>query len=172
MADESTHSFAAASNSQVATTTLLVSVVLIGVAAVFFLLAWQRRDQPVVKYALGGVAVLQLALVGLSTNFKIRGYDVSPGRLVVRHGWSRLTFPMNNFTAARIEGNPFHGAIRRGGVGGVWSFYGRFSSPQLGEFHAYVSDPQRAVVIQFTDQVVLVSPEEPDAFLAALLKSK
>jgi hypothetical protein len=45
---------------------------------------------------------------------------------------------------------------------------GRFSSRRLGDFQSFVTDPRNTVVLRFAGKTIVVSPEEPRAFLSAL----
>ena len=48
------------------------------------------------------------------------------------------------------------------------SYQGRFRSRRSGTFRAYASNPGNAVVLRFSDRIVVLSPKDPQAFIAAL----
>ena len=45
---------------------------------------------------------------------------------------------------------------------------GRFSGSGLGRYHAFVTDPVRTVVVTTQQGIVVVSPDRPDEFAAAV----
>ena len=98
----------------------------------------------------------------------VRGYSLQENRLVV-HGmlWSR-SYPLE--CLVDIESSPFvtAGSIRMFGVGGLFSYLGYFRNPSLGDYLSYVTDPANIVVMKIDNQVILVSPEDPDAFIQAV----
>ena len=49
---------------------------------------------------------------------------------------------------------------------------GCFWNRKLGRYRAYVTDPKRAVVLRFDDRVVVVSPDCPAEFVAAVSKTR
>ena len=53
--------------------------------------------------------------------------------------------------------------------GGLFSFGGQgCKNRRLGRFEAYATDPGRSVVLRFPGRVVVVTPDEPDAFVDAV----
>ncbi len=60
------------------------------------------------------------------------------------------------------------GSLRIAGNGGLFSFTGWFWSRRLGRYRAFVTDPARSVVLKFSDRTVVVSPDVPEEFVAAL----
>ena len=50
--------------------------------------------------------------------------------------------------------------------GGLFSFGGQgCKNKRLGRFEAYATDPGRSVVLRFPGRVVVVTPDEPNAFV-------
>jgi hypothetical protein len=74
--------------------------------------------------------------------------------------------PLAGLNALRHDPQAMQGSIRTFGNGGLYSFTGRFRSRRLGPYRAFVTDPGRSVVLVFRDQTVLVSPAEPERFVA------
>ena len=60
------------------------------------------------------------------------------------------------------------GSIRTMGNGGLFSFSGRYRSRKLGSFRAYVTDLRNCVVLKLAEQVIVISPENPEMFVEIL----
>jgi hypothetical protein len=55
-----------------------------------------------------------------------------------------------------------------GGSGGLFGYYGLFSTSKLGRSTWYVTNKSNSVVVITAAKTVLLSPDDPDAFLATL----
>lgn len=49
--------------------------------------------------------------------------------------------------------------MRSFGSGGLFASIGYFSNQVLGNYLAYITDPQNAVVVEFTNRLVVVTPK-------------
>lgn len=108
---------------------------------------------------------LVLAGAGL---FTIRGYEVRGEALVVRRLLWDTVLPLAGLASAEADPLAMKGSIRTAGNGGLFSFTGYYSNRALGDYRALVTDPARAVVLRFATETIVVSPADPQAFLAAL----
>jgi hypothetical protein len=59
------------------------------------------------------------------------------------------------------------GAIRTCGNGGLFSFTGWYWSRELRGHRAFVTDFNRTVVLRFKSRTIVVSPDDPEAFVKA-----
>lgn len=116
------------------------------------------------------ILVVPLAAAAL---FAVRGYTVTADTVLVhRLGWSSAV-PLDGLESATVSPDAVRGASRMRGNGGFFSYTGRFRNRTLGSFQAFVTDHARTVVLRFPDRtdgvrVVVLSPDEPDAFAALL----
>lgn len=176
--NDSSLQFGVAPNAQVTLITVVVNVVLLGTALVLLVLgvklalAEKSLVPRYVPWVLLGGAGVDLAILAVLANMKLWGYEVGGGQLSIRHGLTTKRFVLQAPVEVAPESKPFEGAIRIFGSGGLWSYYGKFSSPRLGRFEAYLTDPKEAVVIKSQGQVVVVSPRERGAFIEAIKKLK
>ncbi len=112
-----------------------------------------------------------LVLVGvtlLAAAFMVRGYSVVDGKLLVhRLGWS-TKFDLANLEAAEFSPHATMGSIRVMGVGGLFGFIGSFRNELLGMYRAYATDSTNTVVLDFGGSKVVVTPDNPAEFVAAL----
>jgi uncharacterized membrane protein YdfJ with MMPL/SSD domain len=119
-------------------------------------------------FAPGGVvAGVAVALVAAAYGFGPAAYRVDGATLAVRRRWfGSVAFTVEH--AARLPWQFGVGGIRVAGSGGAFGWYGRFWRRDVGFYRAYVTDRSRLVGCQTSAGLVVVSPAEPDAFLAAL----
>jgi hypothetical protein len=112
--------------------------------------------------------LLPLVIVGATASFSVRGYTVRPGLLIVhRLGWA-TKIPLGGLVAAEAEPNATIGSIRIFGIGGAFAFVGRFRSSTLGNYRAYVTDPDLCVVLEFGNTTLVVTPDSPTRFVEAV----
>lgn len=114
------------------------------------------------------MVVFPLGLLFGSMFFMIRGYVVtSEAILVRRQGWvSRI--PLARLVSAEVDPQAMRGSLRTCGNGGLFCFAGAYWNKRLGSYRAFATDPKRSVVLRFSDRVVVVTPERPVEFVAAL----
>jgi hypothetical protein len=83
-------------------------------------------------------------------------------------GWS-TRFDLARLTAFEANPHAMTGSIRLCGNGGLFCFIGWYRNPVLGNYRAYVTDPARAVVLEFgSAKKIIVSPDDPGAFVESL----
>lgn len=115
----------------------------------------------------GGAAAWMLGL-GLFA-FGPSGYTFEGRDLVVhRRGWSPYRLPLSGLTGASVSPAAMGRSIRTFGNGGVFGFTGWFYNSRLGRYRAWVTDPKRAVVLEFEDRAVVISPGRPNLFVDEL----
>ncbi|HTA30285.1 MAG TPA: PH domain-containing protein [Candidatus Cybelea sp.] len=147
--------------------TALASVMLLVMGVCFLVIGYQNPapGQRKVFFAAGALA---LGLLIGSLAFRIRSYEMSGGNLIVKVGFGEKLFPLTGLEKVEITEAPFSGAWRTLGVGGLWSYYGRFRSAQLGAFRAYATSSASGVLLVWPDKKVLITPQEPEQFLQAM----
>ncbi len=100
--------------------------------------------------------------------FVVRGYEIASDGLRIQ----RLLWPTYREWFGLVEAwhDPaaMKGSLRLWGNGGLFAVTGYYRNRGLGTYRAFVTDPRRAVVLRFSDRVVVVSPEDPRVFLQAL----
>ena len=141
-----------------------VSCLLLGLG--FFISTQVSESQPAVRVA---VMAAPFAAMALAAVFMVRGYEVSGGQLrIQRLGWSTL-FDLRKVTEARVDPPAVRRSLRLFGNGGFFSFSGWFRSKALGVYRFFGTDPERAVVLKFSDQrTIVVTPDRPEDFVQAV----
>lgn len=125
---------------------------------------------------LGGVAVTLTTLLVSATLlgsalFVVRGYEVGHGILRIRRLLWSTEIPLSQLQAASADPTAMSSSLRLFGNGGLFVFAGLFWNRKLGRFRAFATLPQNAVVLQFERRTVVVTPDDPTRFLAALARA-
>jgi hypothetical protein len=111
---------------------------------------------------------LPLLVPLVSALFVIRGYTVEPAMLRVQRLLWHTDVPLDGLQTAWASPEAMSGSLRIFGNGGLYSLSGHFRNSRLGKFRAFAMDPQNAVVLEFPDRKVVVTPESPQEFLRQL----
>ncbi len=166
MTAQSLQTFSAPLGRSILTITAVSLIFLIAVGTLQIFLGFQRvGSQRTILLCVGGYLLL---LVCASLLLKVQGYNVTKDHLVVKWGAWTKKFPLASIMKVQVKPYALRGSIRLMANGGVWSYLGRFSSNELGRFSSYVSDPEKTVIISLADNTIVVSPQDPTGFVAAL----
>ena len=120
---------------------------------------------------LGGA--IPLAILAVAARYAVRGYTVTDDSIRVhRPGWSS-SLPLDELESATVSPYAMRRSRRELANGGLFSYTGGFHNADLGSYRAFVTDHARTVVLRFSDRadrdrVIVLSPDDPDAFVALL----
>lgn len=156
--------FAASWGTGLKWSSVLVTLVLAGVSASGFL--WPGFRQPGFGFwlhALPPVLILAGALP-----FVVRGFTIQNGVLLVHRLLWDTTIPLAGLQSAEVVPHAMSGSLRTLGNGGAFSFTGRYWSKSLGHYRAFVNDWKRPVVLRWPERTIVLSCDDPEAFVAAL----
>jgi transcriptional regulator with XRE-family HTH domain len=118
--------------------------------------------------ALGVVIELVTVVLLVSLIFGVNGYSIRDGKLLVhRLGWA-TRFDLACLSGFESNPHALMGSIRLFGNGGAFCFLGLFRNEILGRYRAYVTDPGKCVVLEFAGRKIVISPDEPEAFVQSL----
>lgn len=90
------------------------------------------------------------------------------GALTLQLRRRRLRFPLAGAEARRLTPEEIAHLERLATSGGVAASSGGFDSRLLGEFELYASDFANGVLLDFGETRLVLTPDDPEAFLAAL----
>lgn len=111
---------------------------------------------------------IPLLLLIASSFFAVRGYTLAERELIIhRPGWE-TRFDLTSLVSATFDPPALSGTIRLAGNGGLFAFCGLFRNRKLGNFRLFGTDLHRAVILKFTDKVVVVTPDNPEKFTAEI----
>ena len=100
--------------------------------------------------------------------YMVRGYVVDGNELLIKRlGWI-TKFPLDDLQSVEVDPHAVKGSIRTFGNGGLFSFTGRYYSKTLGHYRAFVNDWKKTVVLRFEKRTILVSPDDPAAFVESV----
>jgi hypothetical protein len=101
-----------------------------------------------------------------------RSYTISQRSIIVKRLIGSVHIPLEGIREARIATpDDFRDCIRLLGNGGLFGYYGQFRTAKLGKCTWYVTNQSNAVVVITRAGTSVFSPDEPDAFLAAIRAS-
>ena len=109
-----------------------------------------------------------LMIVGAAL-FTIRGYSLERDSILVHRLLWATRLPRIGLKSATHDPAQIAGGIRIFGNGGFFSFSGWFRNKHLGTYRAYITDPSLAVVLRYGDRTVVLSPEDPQRFVATVM---
>ncbi len=114
------------------------------------------------------VAVIPLLIWMFTLPFMILGYELTDEELrISRLGWKSV-FALRSLHSAEYKPYAMARSLRLFGNGGLFCVCGRFRNRELGHYRAFVTDPNNAVVLRFADKTIVISPDRPEEFTAAL----
>lgn len=112
---------------------------------------------------------LSILVILLSFAYSPRGYLLADRSILVKRLAGAARIPLEDVREARrATPDDFRGTIRLGGSGGLFGYYGLFSTSKLGRSTWYITNKSNSVVVITAAKTVLFSPDDPDAFLATL----
>jgi hypothetical protein len=114
------------------------------------------------------IPTLFAAMLAVIAIFCVRGYELAPGELRIRRLFFNTRWRIDESATATVRPRAMRGSWRLWGNGGLFAISGLFSGSGLGRYHAFVTDPARTVVITTRRGIVVVSPDRPAEFAAAI----
>jgi len=109
-----------------------------------------------------------LAVVLICYLFSVSGYSLQDDHLVVhRIGWA-TRFPLADVTEITVNPHATMGSIRIFGIGGLFGYIGRFHNSVVGDYKAYMTQPNLALVVGLGASTIVVTPDDPAEMKAAI----
>jgi hypothetical protein len=125
-------------------------------------------SSPVLEF-IGWLAVgVPLLTLLASAAFVVRGYVVTDDSIIIKRlGWENR-LDLSKLKSATVDPDALRGSWRLFGNGGFFSFSGWFRNKQLGVYRAFATDSSRTVVLRFFKGTVVVTPDDPQKFVAQI----
>ena len=142
------------------TVSRIAVLILLGTAAAGILLIPARM--PLLRVLMAGLpaAVLLSALLSM-----VSGYTLTATALEVRRPLWTTMFALSDLVSVAGDAEALQGSLRLFGNSGLFSFSGIFWNRRLGLFHAYGTDPGRAVVLKFRKRTIVITPDDTQRFI-------
>jgi len=144
--------------------TAVVVVILGGVALGGFVAALSSRLPGLMRLVLLFPAVLCSGILVVAYAYTPRAFTLEDSTLVISRLAGDVRVPLRDVVEVRPVPNPVSGAMRVGGNGGLFGFWGRYQSAALGGFTMYGTRASGGVALIGKDQTVVVTPDDPDRF--------
>lgn len=157
--------FAAPWTGKLSTATLIGVVVLLGLPVA---IASVPANGATPTLLVAAIAVVDLAVIAIAALFLIRGYRLDGDGLHVERLLWADRIPLATLRRAWPDPKATARSLRLFGNSGFFCIAGLFSNRKLGRYRAFATDPGRAVVLQLGERTVVVTPDEPLRFLAAV----
>lgn len=113
--------------------------------------------------ALGLIGIV-LAGYGLS----VQGYSVVDGELFIHRGGWAHRLDLGGLRHVEVSPNVMIGSASLWSTRGFFGMAGRMRNATLGRYRAYATDQTKAVVMEIGKERFVVTPEQPEAFVAAV----
>lgn len=114
------------------------------------------------------LALLPLGILAGTALFVIRSYTIEPNELLIQRLLWVTRLPLAGLQTVTYQPGAMRGSLRLFGNGGMLSITGLYRNRALGNYRAFVTDLKRTVVLRFAKRTVIVSPENPEQFVAEL----
>ena len=121
------------------------------------------------SFVVGSLAALLLVAMYA---WSPRSYTISGQSIIVKRLAGSVRIPLDGIREARIATpSDFQDCIRTFGNGGLFGYYGQFSTAKLGSCTWYVTNLSNRVVVITSAKTAVFSPDDVDGFLAAIRAS-
>lgn len=114
------------------------------------------------------LAVLPLVILAGAALFIIRSYTIRPNELLIRRLMWTTRLPLAGLQSAEAAPDAMRGSLRVFGNGGLFSITGWYRNRALGKYRAFVTDLNKTVVLRFEKMTVVISPGDPERFVAEI----
>jgi hypothetical protein len=115
------------------------------------------------------IAAAILAIFGLTFLWAPLGYEIESGVLIVRRPIGRVRIPLDTVREARpVRSGDLDGCIRLWGSGGLFGYFGIFSTTKLGRSTWYCTRRDNMIVIVTDAKTLVLSPDDPASLLDAV----
>jgi hypothetical protein len=116
-----------------------------------------------------GVACVPPVILMGALLFVVRGYELDPLRLRIKRLFWHTEVSLVGLREVGYVPGAMKCSYRLFGNGGLFSITGVYENKRLGRYRAFVTNPQYCVVLVLPRRVILVSPENPSAFVQSTL---
>ena len=115
------------------------------------------------------IATLALVVIVVSFAYSPRGYILSGRSIVVRRLAGPARVALDDVREVRrATADDLRGCIRLWGSGGLFGYYGLFSSSELGKFTEYATSRNNAVIVITGTKTVIFSPDDVESFMSSI----
>ena len=115
-----------------------------------------------------GVAIVTFTAWRMSCELNLQWLSIDGDLLTLRAVHQQIQLPLEELSPRRLSPSEIEHLERLASVGGIVAGSGGFDSHILGEFDLYATDLTNSILIESSDIRLIVTPDRPEEFLAAL----
>ena len=115
--------------------------------------------------AFGATIVIGLLVLVTSYLFAPQGYAIRESDILIRRKIGTIRIPIDRIGSIRQDAAACSlWGVRTFGVSGLFGYFGRFYTHDLGHHIRYATDRYKSIVIE-SDRTYVISPEDPVQFV-------
>ena len=115
-----------------------------------------------------GMVVVPMTILLAALFYCVSGYSLVDQSLWIRRlGWF-TKIDLSDIKYVKADEHAMSRAWRVFGNGGLFGFTGWYSNSRLGKFRAYATHPSLSVVLKISENIVVVTPNDPTQFVAEM----
>jgi len=114
------------------------------------------------------VAFVPPAIAVFALLFVVVGYELKPRQLHIRRLLWSTQVSLNGLQRIHADPAMMKCSTKVMGNGGLFSITGLYQNRVLGRYRAFVTNPEYAVALFLPDRIIVISPEDPEAFMQAI----
>lgn len=115
------------------------------------------------------ITILVVLVYFIAFAFRPVSYKVTAENLIIHRPFSNVIINKNQIKSVELlDKEKLSWSIRTFGVGGLFGYYGKFANKQLGSMTWYATRRDRTVLVKtFNDKKIILTPDEPEKFVAS-----
>jgi hypothetical protein len=155
--------FSVTTSTSIKVTTIVIStLLLVSIIFCFYLFV---TDGALISLI---IALILLAIVVTAYAFSPQNYVVENNQLIIKRLIGSVVIPKSAIQdVTLISEDMIAGSLRTFGVGGLFGYFGKFSSSKMGIMTWYLKSMSKPVLIITSVEKILVSPDDTEGFIAA-----
>jgi hypothetical protein len=146
-----------------AVTTIIIVIVL---GAVLQVLAGAKRVP--FEHFREVISAVVLFAPSVALLLTVRGYTLEGSHLRVKRLLWSTELSLSGLKSVEFDPEAVKGSLRLFGNGGFFSFSGIFRNKTLGNYRAWATNHNNAVILRFDAKTWVVTPEDPERFVQLL----
>lgn len=121
------------------------------------------------RMVMGVIATLCISILVVSWILTPRGYRLEDQSLFIERPIGDVEVPLRQVADARADHAPLAGTWRLAGNGGLFGIWGKYRDSRVKKnVTVYATRLHEGVVLTVEDRTVVISPDEPERFVAEL----
>lgn len=120
------------------------------------------------------ISLLLLPLTVIAWGFHPSSYEINKESLIIKRPFKSLEISLSSIDSARtVSFRELFFSLRVFGSGGLFGYFGIYTSMSLGKIQMWATDRNNLVLIEVANQKFVISPQNPSEFIMNLkLSSK